>query len=158
MIVQGFALEHVATGEELLWWDTIPGTVFVPGVSITVDAAAAGWEAEGYRIVERAREIPDPTPIVPNVITDRQFGDALYRMSVITHAERMAFGKVGDVPAALAAIIAVIPDEEQRKDAEYLVSTAQTFERRHPMTRMLQQAMGWTDEQVDALWTLGASL
>lgn len=158
MIVHGYALVRIEGNEELQWWNSIPARIDVPGAEIVIFEAKEGGDYHGYTIVARDKEFPDPTPVIPFSITDRQFGDALYTMGVITHEERMAFGKVGDLPAQMAAVIALIEDEEQRRRAEYLASTAQTFERNHPITLMLQISMGWSDEQVDQLWVLGASL
>lgn len=63
MIVNGFALERISTGEEIEWWGTIPSRVFIPGEKITVDAAAAGWSFGDYRIVNKEKTFPDPEPV-----------------------------------------------------------------------------------------------
>lgn len=154
-MTSGFALDRISTGEELAWWRVIPGTVVVPGEQITVDGAGEGWTFGDFHIVARQKDIPE---FVPIVITDGQFAHALYKMGVITHEERMAFVKTGEIPSALRNVIDAIPDQEMRRDAEYLVSGAQTFSRLHPMTEALRQGMGWTVQQMLDLWLAGSKL
>ena len=101
---------------------------------------------------------PPPPPPIPEEISDRQFAHVLKNRGAITHAEAMAFVQTGTVPAALAAIVAAIPDQSAREDAELLLAGATVFMRHHPMTEMLLAAMGWTPEQADKLWTDGFAL
>jgi hypothetical protein len=90
MIKQGFALERVSTGKEFAWWETIPPTVRVPGASITVDAATAGWKFEDYRIVAKDKEFPDPPPqrrmiekaVIVSRLTDAQLEAAISLMTI----------------------------------------------------------------------------
>lgn len=91
-------------------------------------------------------------------ISDRQFAQALADLGVISRAEALAFVKRGEVPTALQAAIDSIPDDEARFAAEMQVSGATTFERTHPSTVALAQALGWSDEQMDNLWRQAAAL
>ena len=99
---------------------------------------------------------PPPTP-VPSVISDRQFFQALAMAGEITQGQALAAAKTGDVPPQLRPVIAALP-ENQQFAAEMLLCGATQFQRDHPMTAALAAGMGWTDEQLDALWTEAAAL
>lgn len=137
------------------------------------DPVGKGWrwlplivqegETDGYAVgaesvVQTVKPPPIPEPVIPEEISDRQFAHVLKNRGVITHAEAMAFVQTGTVPAALAAVVAAIPDQTAREDAELLLAGATVFQRHHPMTEAVRAAMGWTVEQVDALWSDGALL
>lgn len=100
----------------------------------------------------------NPPPPVPQVISDRQFAHALWKSSLITFDEALAFVQTGTIPAAIAAGIAAIPDETQRKDTQLLVAGATEYRRDNAAVAALATVLGWSSAQIDALWTLGASL
>ena len=117
-----------------------------------------------YAIEELDDNDPDvvafrnPPASVPAVISDRQFAHALWKSSLITFDEALAFVQTGTIPAAIAAGIAAIPDETQRKDTQLLVAGATEYRRDNAAVAALATVLGWTDAQIDAIWTLGASL
>lgn len=90
MIKQGYALEKISSGEELLWWENLPASINVPGELITVDAAQLGWEFEDYRLVEKEKEFEEPIPsrrviekaVIIERLTDAQLEAAISLMSV----------------------------------------------------------------------------
>ena len=80
---------------------------------------------------------PDPAPVV--VTPDRVFTAAL--LTVIERRKLMA---------QLDAIRAALPEQQQCEFERYL---KMPYTRRdHPLVAMVQQAFGWTDAQVDALF------
>lgn len=100
---------------------------------------------------------PAPTPIVPQIISDRQFFQQLAIQKVITQDEALAAVGPGTLPAALVALIGGLPSDQQFPAKMLLVGAVQ-FDRQHPMVAVLGQAFGWTDAQLDALWTAAAEL
>jgi hypothetical protein len=100
--------------------------------------------------------IPQP-PEFPNEISDRQFFQALAQAGEITQDEALAAVGTGAIPARMADAIALLP-EEQQFPARMLVSGNVVYRRDSPMVAMLQQNLGWTDQQTDGLWKLAASL
>jgi hypothetical protein len=106
-------------------------------------------EAAGIVFVE-------PVP-VQATISDRQFFQALALAGKITDAEALAAVKTGDIPAAIQSFIDAMPSD-QKFAAEMLLSGATVFDRNHPMTALLGSGMGWTSEQLDALWQAAAAL
>lgn len=110
----------------------------------------------------RPEPVMFPLPAMPTVfplgpISDRQFAHALWKQNVITLDEAMAFVKVGELPAALSALLAALP-ADQRDDAELLIAGSTTLERLHPFTAILSEAFGWTDEVTDEFWRVAAAL
>lgn len=99
-----------------------------------------------------------PPADVPSSISDRQFAHALWQSELITFDEAMAFVQTGTIPAAIAAAIDGIEGEAERKSTQLLVAGAIEYRRSSPAVAALASVLGWTDEQVDALWILGASL
>ena len=99
----------------------------------------------------------NPTAPVPSTISDRQFAHGLWKQNVITFEEARDFLKVGEMPAALAGLVAQMP-AAQRKDAELMITGSTSFERAHPFTAAIAAAFGWTNEVTDEFWTYAAAL
>lgn len=114
------------------------------------------WRAE--KGDEAAIPYQSPPAPVPQSISDRQFAHALWQNELITFEEAMAFVQTGTIPEALAAAINEIPDEATRKSTMLLVAGAIEYRRSSPAVAVLASVLGWNDAEVDALWTLGASL
>ena len=112
------------------------------------------------RDVLAAAGLPDrsPLPVVPAVISDRQFAHALWKNGLISFEEALDFVKTGTMPTAIAAGLSSIPDEAVRQDTELLVSGAVEYRRDNPAVAALAGVLGWSQAQIDALWTQGASL
>jgi hypothetical protein len=95
--------------------------------------------------------------VVPRVISGRQFFQQLAIQSVISQEEALAAVKTGTLPLSLAALVNALPSDQQF-GANMLLCGATTFDRNHPMVAVLGQAFGWTNTQLDALWTAAAAL
>jgi hypothetical protein len=95
---------------------------------------------------------------VPEVISDRQFAQALAMNGLITEAEALAWVKVGTVPAPLQALVDAIEDSQTRFAANMLLGGAIEFRRNHPLVQQLGAGLGITDAAKDDLWRLGATL
>ncbi|HEX2554258.1 MAG TPA: hypothetical protein VHL98_11180 [Microvirga sp.] len=118
-------------------------------------AEAAGSAVERFATSEGGDAPANP---VPAAVSDRQFAQALAEMGEIPWPEAEEWGATGAIPAQLAAVVAAIPDEATRQRAVMFLRSAQTYERRHPMTLALAAALGWTDANLDDLWRLAATL
>lgn len=111
--------------------------------------------SEEVAALDASRNAPSP---VPASISDRQFAHALKKQGIITHEEALVFVKAGELPAALAVIVAGIKDQEAREDAELLLSGAVEFHRAHPLTAAVAQAYGWGDQETDNFFRAAAEL
>lgn len=98
-----------------------------------------------------------PEPPVPDVISDRQFFQALAMRGVITTQEAIDAVTVGAIPPAMQTKIDAMPPDE-RFAATMLVAGATQFDRRHPMTAGFAGLMDWSADELDALWTYAATL
>ena len=127
---------------------------------VSVPAADAGLFASGWAYANGAFSAPAPSGPVQNVpaqVTDKQFFQAAAVLGIITQAEAIAFMANGAMPANLAAAIASLPSAEQFP-ATMAVLGAHYFYRNDPFVLALSAAMGETSAQVDALFTLAATL
>lgn len=97
-----------------------------------------------------------PAP-VPEVISDRQFFQALAIDGYITTAEALAAVRTGDLPSVLAELLDHM-DGAERFGAEMLLSGATEFRRDHPMTIAIGEARGMTADEVDDFFRRAAAL
>jgi hypothetical protein len=127
------------------------GHVLVPDPDGKAVIGTAWNEADGF-------EPPaPPPPAIPDSISDRQFAHGLWKRGIITVEEAKAFVMVGQMPVALAALVATLP-ADVRDDAEILISGATVFARNHPFTEILASAFGWSSADTDDFWRYAASL
>jgi hypothetical protein len=99
-----------------------------------------------------------PTNPVPASVSDRQFAQALAEVGDLPWDIAEEWAATGTVPEAILAILAAIPDELTRNRASMFLRSAQIYERHHPMTETLLNAMGKTADESDNLWRLAATL
>jgi hypothetical protein len=97
----------------------------------------AAWIAAGGEIATA----PTPVEPVPASITDRQFALEARDRGFITQAEAVAFVTVGTLPSALASIVAALPSTAERDDAVIAIAGATQFDRTHPLTLTIGEAM-----------------
>lgn len=132
----------------MLWSDQERAAI---GVHPIVDDAipdgkiATGSTLESENgVIRRRWTLEDaPPPPVPAVISDRQFFHQLAKIGTITKEEALAAVKTGEIPPALQAFVAAIPDAEDRFDVEMLLSGAVEFRFDHPLTPAIAAANGW---------------
>ena len=84
-------------------------------------------------------------------ISDRQFFQQMAIDGHITQEEAEEAVGPGTIPATMAALLEMIP-EEQRWPARMLIRGATEFLRHDPVTILIGQLYGFTDEQVDEIW------
>ena len=117
---------------------------------------------QGLTLVQGRDFPPAPTvpltPLVPEVISDRQFFQQLAIQGVIQQSDALAAVRTGVIPTLLQTFINSLPSGDQQFQAEMFLGGATQFMRHHPMTLVLAQGMGWTDAQLDALWTAASAL
>ena len=125
------------------WWDFCanPGT--------------RRWNGAEIEVVEP----PPLPPVIPEIISDRQFAQALALDGTITQDEALAWAARGDLPAALKAALAQIPETGgQRFAAQMLLSAATTYERGHPLVPVLGALLGKDAAALDDIWTRAEAL
>ena len=96
-------------------------------------------------------------PPAPIVLTSRQLFAALALTGFITEAEALAAGRTGAVPIAIDDVFAELPDQEAFL-ARLTWATMREVPRDHPLIGALVAANLATGQQVDGIFTLGASL
>lgn len=115
-----------------------------------------GWLYDGSKFVAPI-EPEQPTDIVPDEISRRQFFQQLAVLEIITRQEALD-ALDGAIPAPLQAIIDQLPTEDDKFNAQMLVKGAQNFIRTNPLAEIVRQAMQWTVEQKDNFWRDAAKL
>ena len=130
--------------------------------ALTTNAMAAGYLPHEFtvKIINDneyteliANEI---APVVPIMISDRQFFQQLAVIGSITQEEALA-SNAGVIPAPLLALINTMP-EEQQFAVKMIVSGSTVFERSHPITLTIGAAYGWTPEQIDTFFIAASQL
>lgn len=107
--------------------------------------------------VEQARARTPP-------ISDRQFFHGLSIWGLIPQDEAMEAVKTGFIPTALKNVIdqaeaaGQFPAGMTRFDVDILIAGATTYEYSHPVSAMIGQAFGWTDQQRADFWAFAAGL
>jgi hypothetical protein len=104
--------------------------------------------------LEAARATPPP---VPPRVTRRQLLIALAHARLITEAEALAAARTGEVPAAIDAVFAALP-QDLALAARITWATMTMVERHHPLIQAVIDAKIATPEQVDALFRAANNL
>lgn len=103
---------------------------------------------EGDNYVVRTIDPATLPPPVPFVISDRQFFEQLAEIGIATQAEAEAAVATGTLPASLAELVSMLPEQAQFK-ARMLLKGATQFYRHHEMTDTIAWLYGWSEEQVN---------
>jgi hypothetical protein len=106
---------------------------------------------------EEIAALPPPAPPAPITLTNRQLFAALALAGFITESEALAAGRAGAVPAAIDAVFASLPAQDAFL-ARLTWATMREVPRDHPLIGAMSAANLATSEQVDGIFTLGASL
>jgi len=117
--------------------------------------AQIGWALSGGVLSAPAVAIPPPG--VPAMVTRRQFFQAAAQEGIITPAGALALFATGTIPPSLAQAISELPTAQQFA-AQIAILGDANFERGNPLIAALATAMGETSAQIDALFTLAATL
>lgn len=96
-------------------------------------------------------------PPVPVSISDRQFFQQLAAMKLITEDEAEAAVATGTLPASLAELVELLP-EQARHPARMLLKGATVFERAHEMTDTIAWLYGFTKDEVDDVFREASKL
>jgi hypothetical protein len=100
-----------------------------------------------------------PAALVPTIISDRQFAQALALAGTITEGEALAWAARGELPQAMEEALDHIPDANgQRFGARMMLAAATSYERHLPLTEQLGGLLGYDAAALDALWTRAAAL
>jgi hypothetical protein len=101
--------------------------------------------------------MPEPVPPAPITLTNRQLFAALALTGFISEVEALAAGRTGAVPALVDAVFASLPAQDAFM-ARLTWATMREVPRTHPLIGAMIAANLATDEQVDGIFSLGASL
>jgi hypothetical protein len=128
------------------------------GASIPDDPANLDWQAYQGWFAAGNTPTPAPAPVVSTPpASRRQFFQAAAQDGLITSAEALALLATGAMPASLATAIASLPTAEQFA-AQMAILGDQNFTRSDTLIVALGSAMGQTPTQIDALFTVAATL
>lgn len=150
-------LETAAAGSNVY---LIPrGAVETPPPSVTAGNVAV-WTGDAWNIMTEA-EAANGGPLeieawrAQATLSRMEMALALKGAAILTHAQAMELAG-GNIPAPLAAFIALLPDQDSREFAEIATIAGQPFERASPLWSAVAAAdTGPTEAEIDALfgWT-----
>lgn len=112
------------------------------------------YALSGSAVAETFSVLLDPPT---QIISDRQFFQALALQGAISQAEALDAVKTGTIPAAMQAYVNTLSGND-RFNAQMLLSGAVEFRRDHPLVAAYAAAMGWTGTATDDLWRFAATL
>jgi hypothetical protein len=119
----------------------------VNGVDIPLDEADLAQREIDATLIQSA----------PIVLTNRQLFAALAMTGRITEAEALAAARMGTVPVAIDDVFAELPVQDAFL-ARLTWATMREVPRNHPLISAMVDASLATSEQVDGIFTLGASI
>jgi hypothetical protein len=134
-----------------------PQVRFLPGVMTATGGAWVIPDQTAYDALLAAITPPDP---VPEVISDRQFFEALWQGGHITYEEAEAAVATGSIPATMAGFLDLLAsyDEVGAKKARLLLKGATEFRRDNYVVPVFGSMYGMTSAQIDDLWRTASQL
>ena len=140
---------------------TIIADLVAQGVCQSPENAQFVFEQMAFRhainTMQKVSRLPPEPPPVPESISDRQFFHVLAKRGLITQDEALQAVKTGDLPAALEAYVASMPDD-QEFDVRMLLEGGTEFRRDHPLTAAFGAFFGMIPAQIDELFIEGAQI
>lgn len=122
------------------------------------DAGGVGWLWDGTTFTAPAEAAPDLAGMRAGMtLTRRQVIIGMVSEGLISETEGIALAATGAAPAAVDAMIATMPADQQAAARITLAAFTVAY-RLDPMTALFQQAGGMTDEQMDAFFTAYAAV
>ncbi|AFL52833.1 hypothetical protein ABIE78_001277 [Sinorhizobium fredii] len=79
-------------------------------------------------------------------------------LSLSARQLRLGLVDAGISPTQVTAAIDAMPDGQEKDRAQIEWEYATSFSRLHPLTTMVGRALGLTDMQIDAMWTVALDL
>jgi hypothetical protein len=110
--VTQYSLQDMAGNELHRSTGDIPNPMQLPNGD-QVHAVAPGWTNGIYKLVQITSDVPDEPPPVPDVISNRQFFQALAMSGSITQAEALAAIKTKTLPQPMQNAINAMPPDQQ---------------------------------------------
>lgn len=95
--------------------------------------------------------------LVPLIVSDRQFFQALAIRNEISEEEALEAVGPGTIPNKMAQLIDQLPEAE-RFSAKMLIRGATTFERRNELAEIIGSLFGWDSDDLDEFWTFASTL
>ena len=119
-----------------------------------VDLGGGNWGLQWSVVPMTAEEFQETL----SPLTRTQFAKSCRRLGVInaTEAEEWAAGNA--MPQVAIDALALIPDADERTDARIDFASATTIRRDSPFLPLLASVVGLNTDQVDEIFTLGATL
>lgn len=128
-------------------------TTFIPADPASSDYQAyQAWLAAG----NAPTPAPNPAPVIPQQVTDRQFWQACAQLGIIQETEALAMMQTGVIPATLLTAINTLPTADQFS-AKMTIIGERIFMITDPLLVLLAAAMSETSV-LNAVFTLGATL
>lgn len=90
-------------------------------------------------------------------VTETQFIRACVRLGLVTAAEGEGYLARGELPAMMTSVLAILP-EPARTDARLKAVGASSFSRNDDVFAAMVMAGVYTNEQIDAVFRLAATL
>lgn len=132
------------------------GSLFPAGFRLVEIETDADPDSLRRCLLVDGQVVAPPAPVLTR-ISDRQFAQQLAVLGTITEAEALAWAARGELPDAMEAAIAALP-EGDRFGARMLLASATTYERAHPLVAQLGALLAYDDADLDDLWRAAALL
>lgn len=134
-----------------------PPFVFLPGY---VACEGGEWIIPDQDAYDAALAALTPPLPVPEVVSDRQFFEALWHQEMITFEEAEAAVAIGEIPAAMEDFLDLLAsyDEAGAKKARLLLKGATEFRRDNYIVPVFGSMYGMTLAQIDDFWRFAATL
>jgi hypothetical protein len=116
------------------------------------------WKEYQTKPESFAEPVPPQTELVSRLISDRQFFHGLWKWELIPEEEAFQAVQIGKMPTTLGQIVQGIPASKlpfkmTKRDVEFIIIGATTFDIEHPITQVIAVAFGWDRAQLETFWS-----